>query len=63
MSSDVNKTQAREDYLQMKCCSFKQYDLEKHYDKMTKLYYELEAIDDVNLKQAFLTSLPDPLGS
>ena len=30
---------------------------------MSKLFYDLGGLDDVNLKQAFLTSLPDPLGS
>ncbi|GAA0170597.1 hypothetical protein LIER_24822 [Lithospermum erythrorhizon] len=54
-------TQAREEYLAMKCCSFKRKDLKKHYEKMCKRFYTLGGIDDVNLKQAYLKSLLEPL--
>ncbi|GAA0158392.1 hypothetical protein LIER_15436 [Lithospermum erythrorhizon] len=54
-------TQAREEYLAMKCCSFKRKDLGKHYERMSKTFYALGGIDDVNLKQAYLNSLPEPL--
>ncbi|VVA99252.1 unnamed protein product [Arabis nemorensis] len=30
---------------------------------MTKRFYALNGIDDVNLKQAYLNSLPEPLGN
>ncbi|CAL9217700.1 unnamed protein product, partial [Arabidopsis halleri] len=43
--------QAREEYLSMKCCSFKRKDLEKHYERMSKRFYALNGIDDVNLKK------------
>lgn len=58
-----HKNFAREEYLSMKCCSFRRKDLEAHYDHMSQRFYLLDGIDDVNLKQAFLNSLPDPLGS
>ena len=54
--------QAREEFLKMKCCSFKRHDLEKHYDRMSKRFYTIAGINDVNLKQAFLNSIPGPLG-
>lgn len=56
---DHYTSQIREEFLAMKCCSFKRKDLQKHYDRMSKRYYALNGIDDVNLKQAFLNSLPD----
>ena len=52
-----------EEYLQMKCCSYLPKDIENHYDRMTKLFYAIGAIDDVKLKQAFLNSFPEPLGA
>ncbi|ESQ51075.1 hypothetical protein EUTSA_v10023188mg, partial [Eutrema salsugineum] len=55
--------QAREEYMSMRCCSFKRKDLEKHYERMSKRFYALNGIDDVNLKQAYLNSLPEPLGN
>ena len=55
--------QAREEYLNMKCCSFRRKDLEKHYARMSKRFYAINGLDDINLKQAFLKSLPEPLGN
>ena len=52
---------AREEYLLMKCSSYLLKDLEKHYDRMTKRFYAINGIDDVNLKQAFLNSFSEPL--
>lgn len=54
---------AREEYLRMKCCSYKKKDLEKNYNGMSKRFYLLGGMDDPNLKQAFLNSLPEPLGN
>ncbi|ESQ44532.1 hypothetical protein EUTSA_v10003477mg, partial [Eutrema salsugineum] len=55
--------QAREEYMSMRCCSFKRKDLEKHYERMSKRLYALNGIDDVNHKQAYLNQLPEPLGN
>lgn len=55
--------QQRKEYLQMKCCSFQKKDLEKHYSNMSSRFYAINGIDDTNLKQAYLNSLPDPLGN
>jgi hypothetical protein len=60
---DNTKEFVREEYLSMRCCSFKRKDLEKHYDRMSQRFYLLNGMDDVNLKQAFLNSLPEPLGN
>ncbi|KAK1406173.1 hypothetical protein QVD17_41461 [Tagetes erecta] len=55
------KIRARDEFLKMKCCSFKQKDLEKHYNRMSERFYCLNGIDDVNLKQVFLNSFPESL--
>nr|GEV74926.1 putative zinc finger, CCHC-type [Tanacetum cinerariifolium] len=54
-------THAREEFLKMKCCSFQMKDLEKHYDRMSKRFYCLNRVDDVNLKQVFLNSFLESL--
>ncbi|GAA0141758.1 hypothetical protein LIER_35455 [Lithospermum erythrorhizon] len=56
-------TQSREEYLATRCYFFKRKDLEKYYERMSKRFYALGGIDDVNLKQAYLKSLPEPLGN
>lgn len=53
----------REEYLQMKWCSFQKTDLEKHYAGMSSRFYAINGIDDANLKQAYLNSMPEPLGN
>ncbi|KAK1398016.1 hypothetical protein POM88_007879 [Heracleum sosnowskyi] len=60
---DHYTNQAREEYLSMRCCSYKRKDLETHYERMSKRFYAINGIDDVNLKQTFLNSLPEPLGN
>ncbi|XP_020531642.1 uncharacterized protein LOC110008463 [Amborella trichopoda] len=53
---------AREEFFQLKCCSFKRHDLEKHFMEMNKRYHKIGGIDDVNLKQYYLESIPSTLG-
>ncbi|KAK1382554.1 hypothetical protein POM88_020289 [Heracleum sosnowskyi] len=60
---DHYTNQAREEYLSMRCCSYKRKDLETHYERMSKRFYAINGIDDVNLKQTFINSLPEPLGN
>ncbi|GKB51374.1 putative zinc finger, CCHC-type containing protein [Tanacetum coccineum] len=54
-------THAREEFLKMKCYSFQEKDLEKHYDHMSQRFYYLNGVDDVNLKQVFLNPVPESL--
>ncbi|KAJ9550757.1 hypothetical protein OSB04_014802 [Centaurea solstitialis] len=54
---------AREEFLKMKCCSFRLKDLETHYNNMSKRFYCLNGIDDTNLKQVFLNSFPPSLAN
>lgn len=48
---------AREEYFQMKCCSYFPKDLDKHFQQMSKRFYLIGGIDDTNLKQAYLNSI------
>ncbi|XP_060964790.1 uncharacterized protein LOC133033738 [Cannabis sativa] len=52
----------RGEFFKMKCCSMKKEDLELHFQRMTKRFYLIGGVDDPNLKQAFLASIPEPLG-
>lgn len=52
---------ARDEFLNMKCYSLELKDLERHYDLMSKQFYILGGIDDLNLKQVFFHSFPDSL--
>ncbi|XVF86471.1 hypothetical protein PTKIN_Ptkin18bG0043000 [Pterospermum kingtungense] len=51
----------REQFLKLKCCSLHPKDLARHYKKFSELFYLLGGFDDVNMKQAFLNSVPDDL--
>lgn len=52
---------ARKKYFQMKCCSLQQKDLDYHYQRMSKLFYQLNGFNDPNLKHIFMASLPKEL--
>ncbi|KAJ9547117.1 hypothetical protein OSB04_019660 [Centaurea solstitialis] len=54
---------AREEFLKMKCCSFRMKDLETHYNNISKRFYCLNSIDDTNLKQVLLNSFPPSLAN
>ena len=41
---------------EMKCVSFDRNDIDMHFQKMAKIYFEIGG--DINLKQAFVSSLP-----
>ena len=46
----------------MKCYSFEMRDLERHFDRMSRRFYTIDGMDDVNIKRTFLNSLSEPLG-
>ncbi|GMN67565.1 hypothetical protein TIFTF001_036628, partial [Ficus carica] len=53
---------ARSEFFKMQCCSMDKSDLEVHFQKMSKRFYLIGGINDPNLKQAFISSIPEPLG-
>ncbi|KAH9744254.1 hypothetical protein KPL70_003622 [Citrus sinensis] len=52
---------ARQDYLNMKCCSLNSKDLDFYYQRMSILFYKLNGFNDLTLKHVFLASLPEEL--
>ena len=53
----------REQFFKLKCCSLLPKDLDKHYQQFCRHFYVLGGNDDVNLKQAFLNSVPAELSN
>ena len=48
----------RQEFFEMKCCSVKIADLEKHYQRMSKRSYHLNGLNDPSLKNTYVASLP-----
>jgi len=48
----------RQEFFEMKCCSVKIDDLEKHYQRMSKRFYLLNGLNDPSLKNTYVASLP-----
>ena len=45
----------------MRCCSLRRKDIDFHYRRMSTRYHTLGGINDPNLKQVYVNSLPDKL--
>jgi len=54
----VNK-EIRKEYFEMKCCSLKLKDIERHYQKMQQRFYLLNGYNDPSLKNTYVSSLPE----
>ncbi|XP_020221019.1 uncharacterized protein LOC109803752 [Cajanus cajan] len=48
----------RQELFEMKCCSLKLKDLDKHYLRMLKRFYLLNGLNDPSLKSTYVSSLP-----
>lgn len=51
----------RKEYMEMKCCSLQQKDLDYHYKRMYVLFYKLDGFNNPTLKHVFIASLPKEL--
>ncbi|KAL2531113.1 Uncharacterized protein Adt_04464 [Abeliophyllum distichum] len=51
-----------EEFFKLKCCSYNPKDLNKHFENAVRRFYLIGGMDDPNIKQAFLESIPQPLG-
>ncbi|XP_022880271.1 uncharacterized protein LOC111397527 [Olea europaea var. sylvestris] len=60
--TDHLKDIAREEFFKLKCCSYNPKDLDKHFHNASRRYYLIGGMDDTNIKQAYLESIPQPLG-
>ena len=52
---------AQQELFKLKCCSFKPQDLDKYYQNFVQRYHTLGRRNDANLRQVYLTSIPEPL--
>ncbi|KAL2499235.1 Reverse transcriptase domain-containing protein [Abeliophyllum distichum] len=59
---DHLKNIAREEFFKLKCCSYNPKDLNKHFENAVRRFYLIGGMDDPNIKQAYLESIPQPLG-
>ncbi|KAL2474910.1 Uncharacterized protein Adt_35646 [Abeliophyllum distichum] len=59
---DHLKDIAREEFFKLKCCSYNPKDLNKHFENVVRCFYLIGGMDDPNIKQAYLESIPQPLG-
>ncbi|RDX86364.1 hypothetical protein CR513_32304, partial [Mucuna pruriens] len=48
----------RQEYFEMKCCSIKIKDLNKHFQRMSQRFYILNGLNDTSLKNTYVASLP-----
>jgi hypothetical protein len=51
----------RQEFFEMKCCSLKIKDLDRHYHRMAQRYYVLNGYNDPSLKNTYVSSLPQEL--
>ncbi|KAI5428557.1 hypothetical protein KIW84_033520 [Lathyrus oleraceus] len=51
----------RQEFFEMKCCSLKTKDLDRHYHRMAQRYYVLNGYNDPSLKNTYFSSLPQEL--
>jgi len=54
----VNK-EIRKEYFEMKCCSLKMKDIERHFQRMQQRFYLLNGYNDPSLKNTYVSSLPE----
>ncbi|KAL2491172.1 putative zinc finger protein [Abeliophyllum distichum] len=59
---DHLKDIAREEFFKLKCCFYNPKDLNKHFENAVRRLYLIGEMDDPNIKQAYLESIPQPLG-
>ncbi|RDX66831.1 hypothetical protein CR513_54356, partial [Mucuna pruriens] len=48
----------KQEYFEMKCCSIKIKDLNKHFQRMSQRFYILNGLNDPSLKNTYVASLP-----
>ncbi|KAI5400362.1 hypothetical protein KIW84_065304 [Lathyrus oleraceus] len=51
----------RQEFFEMKCCSLKTKDLDRHYHRMAQRYYVLNGYNDPSLNNTYVSSLPQEL--
>ncbi|XP_061339072.1 uncharacterized protein LOC133285806 [Gastrolobium bilobum] len=55
---DIIDKKNRQEFFEMKCCSLKIKDLERHFKRMMQKFYLLNGYNDPSLKNTYVASLP-----
>ncbi|CAK8570045.1 unnamed protein product [Lathyrus sativus] len=58
---EIFDRKSRQEFFDMKFCSLKIKDLDKHYHRMAQRYYVLNGYNDPSLKNTYVSSLPQEL--
>jgi len=58
---DVVNKEIRKEYFEMKCCSLKIKDIERHFQRMQQRFYQLNGYNDASLKNTYVSSLPEEI--
>ena len=54
---DVHDRNTGREFFEIKCCSLKEKDFDKHYHRMVQRFYVLDGFNDSSLKNTYVTSL------
>ncbi|KAL2513329.1 putative zinc finger protein [Abeliophyllum distichum] len=52
----------KEEFFKLTCCSNNPKDLDKHFQNAVRCFYLIRGMDDLNIRQAYLESIPQHLG-
>jgi len=58
---DIVNKEIRKEYFEMKCCSLKLKDIERHFQRMQQRFYQLNGYNDPSLKSTYVSSLPEEI--
>lgn len=58
---EIFDRKSRQEFFEMKYCSLTVTDLERHYQRMSRMYYVLNRFNYPSLKNTYLSSLPQEL--
>ena len=51
----------RQEFFEMRCCSLKIKDLDRHFKRMNQRFYLLNGLNDPSLKNTYVASLPEEI--
>jgi len=54
---DIVNKEIRKEYFEMKCCSLKLKDIERHFQRIQQRFYQLNGYNDPSLKSTYVSSL------
>nr|KYP36791.1 polyprotein [Cajanus cajan]KYP36793.1 polyprotein [Cajanus cajan] len=52
---------AQREYFEIRCCSLEKEDLDRHYQRMSHRFYQLNGMNDASLKNTYVSSFPEEL--